>query len=120
MSRSQLLYLTDIADAIKNIQLYIKNLTFEEFTDDQMRIDAVIRNFEIIGEAVKNLSDNIKTTYPKIDWKAVSGFRDVLIHGYFGIDMDILWDIIVHKVPELQDEITRIIAQECDKKKESS
>jgi len=120
MSRSQLLYLNDIADAVKNIQSYVRNLTHEEFTDDQMRVDAVIRNFEIIGEAVKNLSEDIKTEFPKIDWRAVSGFRDVLIHGYFGVDMDILWDIIVQKVPELQNEIERIIAYEQDKKIENS
>lgn len=112
MYRSQLLYLTDIADAIGNIRSYIGDLTFKEFCDDQMRIDAVIRNFEIIGEAVKNMSDDLKKEFPKTDWKAVAGFRDTLIHGYFGIDLEILWDIIVHKIPELQDEIVAIIAHE--------
>ncbi len=80
-----------------------------------MRVDAVIRNFEIIGEAVKNMSDDLKKEFPKTNWKAVAGFRDILIHGYFGIDLEILWDIIVHKIPELQDEIAAIIAHEKTK-----
>lgn len=77
-----------------------------------MRVDAVVCNFEVIGEAVKNLSDDLKTQYPATDWKSVAGFRDTLIHGYFGIDMEILWDIIVHKIPGLQEEVARIIEYE--------
>ena len=87
-------------------------MTFLEFRKDRMRIDAVVRNFEVIGEAVKNLSEELKTQFPSTDWKAVAGFRDTLIHGYFGVDMEILWDIIVHKIPVLQEEIAVIIAHE--------
>ena len=115
MYRSQLLYLNDIAKATENIRSYIGDLSFDEFANDQMRIDAVIRNFEIIGEAVKNMSEDLKKEFPKTDWKAVAGFRDILIHGYFGIDLEILWDIILHKVPELQDEIAMIIVNENNK-----
>jgi uncharacterized protein with HEPN domain len=82
-----------------------------------MRIDAVVRNFEVIREAVKNLSDDLKAQFPATDWKAVAGFRDTLIHGYFGIDLEILWDIIVHKIPVLQKEIAAIIAYEKAKNK---
>lgn len=77
-----------------------------------MRVDAVVRNFEIIGEATKNLSADLKERYPKTDWKSVAGFRDMLIHGYFGIDLEILLDIKVNKIPLLQDEIAAIIAYE--------
>ncbi|MCK9630212.1 MAG: DUF86 domain-containing protein [Methanoregula sp.] len=77
-----------------------------------MRVDAVVRNFEIIGEAVKNLSGDLKARYPETDWKSVAGFRDMLIHGYFGIDLEILWDIIVNKIPLLQGEVAAIIAYE--------
>ena len=77
-----------------------------------MRIDAVVRNFEIIGEATKNLSANLKALYPRTDWKSVAGFRDTLIHGYFGIDLEILWDIIVNKIPLLQEEVAAIITAE--------
>ena len=115
MPRSQLLYLSDIAEAAENIRSYVGNRSFEEFRNDRMRVDAVVRNFEVIGEAVKNLSEDLKTKFPATDWKAVAGFRDTLIHGYFGIDLEILWDIIEHKIPELQREITTIIASEKEK-----
>jgi uncharacterized protein with HEPN domain len=117
MPRSQLLYLNDISEAVGNIQSYIGDLTFEKFRHDRMRVDAVVRNFEVIGEAVKNLSDELKTKFPASDWKAVAGFRDALIHGYFGIDLEILWDIIVHKIPVLQEEIATMIAHEKAKNK---
>ena len=112
MPRSQLLYLNDISEAAGNIRSYVSDLTFDEFRNNRMRVDAVVRNFEIIGEAVKNLSDDLKTQFPVTDWKAVAGFRDTLIHGYFGVDLEILWDIIEHKIPVLQEEIAAIIAHE--------
>ncbi len=117
MPRSQLLYLNDIAEAAQNIRSYVGNSTYEEFRNDRMRIDAVVRNFEVIGEAVKNLSDDLKIRFPSTDWKAVAGFRDTLIHGYFGIDMDILWDIVIHKIPPLEQEIAAIIIYEKTKER---
>jgi len=115
MPRSQLLYLNDISEAAEHIQSYVGNLTFDGFKNDRMRVDAVVRNFEIIGEAVKNLSDELKAQYPATDWKAIAGFRDTLIHGYFGIDLEILWDIIEHKIPVLQGQIADITVQEREK-----
>lgn len=109
MRRTQLLYLYDIAEAAENIRSYTQNMTFEEFSNDQMRIDAVIRNFEIIGEAVKNLNNELKLRFSAINWRAVAGFRDILIHGYFGVDREILWNIITEKIPQLQTEIPKII-----------
>ena len=94
MPNSQLLYLSDIMQAIHNILKYIGKISFEDFLTDQMRIDAVVRNFEIIGEASKNISTDIKEQFPKTDWRSIAGFRDMLIHGYFGIDTEILWDVI--------------------------
>jgi len=117
MPRSQLLYLTDISEAAANIRSYVGALTFEEFRNDRMRVDAVVRNFEIIGEAVKNLSEDLKARFPGTDWKSVAGFRDMLIHGYFGIDLEILWDIIVNKIPLLQGEVAAIIAYETPARK---
>jgi uncharacterized protein with HEPN domain len=109
MHRSQLLYLNDIAESISSIRSYVGNLTFDEFSVDTMRVDAVVRRFAVIGEAVKHIDPALKNRFPKTDWKAVAGFRDTLIHGYFGIDMEILWDIIVHKIPVLQEEIAAVI-----------
>ncbi|AGB02295.1 HepT-like ribonuclease domain-containing protein [Methanoregula formicica] len=87
-------------------------MTFEEFKNDRMRIDAVVRNFEIVGEATNHLSPDLKARYPNTDWKSIAGFRDTLIHGYFGVDLEILWDIIVNKIPLLQVEIAAIVAHE--------
>jgi uncharacterized protein with HEPN domain len=112
MSRSQLLYLNDIAEAVASIRTYIGQMSYEEFSKDKMRIDAVVRNFEIIGEAAKNINEDLKKQFPTTDWKAVAGFRDTLIHGYFGIDLEILWDIIVHKIPQLEDEIDTMVRHE--------
>ncbi|PWR71857.1 DUF86 domain-containing protein [Methanospirillum stamsii] len=109
MPRDQLLYLSDIMEAINNIQKYVGNNSFEDFLTDQMRIDAVVRNFEIIGEATKNISNEIKVQFPKTDWRSIAGFRDILIHGYFGIDIEIVWDVIENKLPELKEEINQII-----------
>ena len=109
MRRSQLLFLNDIIESIDSIRSYIGEMSFEEFSKDKMRIDAVVRNFEIIGEAVKNIDDDLKHRFHNTDWKSVAGLRDTLIHGYFGIDLEILWDIAVHKIPPLQSEITAII-----------
>ena len=115
MHRSQLLYLNDISEAVGNILSYVGDLTFGEFKNDRMRVDAVVRNFEVIGEAVKNLSDDLKSQFPATDWKSVTGFRDTLIHGYFGVDLEILWDIIEHKIPVLNKEIAVIIEHEKSK-----
>lgn len=115
MPGSQLLYLTDIAEAATSISTYIGQMTYEEFSKDKMRIDAIVRNFEIIGEAAKNITEDLKRQFPATDWKAVVGFRDTLIHGYFGIDLEILWDIVVHKIPPLQQEIDIIIRYEKKK-----
>ncbi|HEC86588.1 MAG TPA: DUF86 domain-containing protein, partial [Thermoplasmatales archaeon] len=64
--------------------------------------DGVIRNLEIIGEAVKNLPDDIKKDYPEVEWRKIAGLRDILIHAYFGVDLEVIWDIVKNKVPELK------------------
>jgi uncharacterized protein with HEPN domain len=87
MPRSQLLCLNDISDAAENIRSYVGDLPFENFKNDRIRVEVVVRNFEVIGEAVKNLSDDLKTQFPATGWKAVAGFRDTPIHGYSGIDL---------------------------------
>jgi uncharacterized protein with HEPN domain len=78
--------------------------------------DAVIRNFEVIGEAIKNLPSDLKERYPKTDWKKIAGFRDVLTHAYFGVKPTILWDISVNNLPLLKTEIRHILTSEESKK----
>jgi uncharacterized protein with HEPN domain len=107
--RDYKLFITDIRDCANRILDYIKDKSFDEFIENQMLIDAVVRNLEIIGEATKNLPDNIRQKYPKVEWRKIAGLRDIVIHGYFGIDYEILWDIIQNKIPDLFVKIQEVL-----------
>ena len=107
--RSDKLYLKDIFDSIEKIESYINNLNYEEFSEDLMVIDAVVRNLEIIGEATKNLSKEIKSSYPEIPWKEIAGMRNKVIHEYFGVNFKIVWKTIKERLPELKMKIEEIL-----------
>jgi len=72
-------------------------------------IDGVVRNLEIVGEAAKNIPANIKDGYPDVEWKKIAGLRDILAHEYFGVDLEILWDIVENKLPDLKKQISRLL-----------
>ncbi|MFH0887562.1 MAG: DUF86 domain-containing protein [bacterium] len=108
MSRESRVYLDDILLASSKIEKYVKGMTPRQFRDDQLVIDAVVRNLEIIGEAVKHIPADIRKKHKGIEWKKIAGLRDILIHEYFGVDIDILWDIIKNKLPELKTAIKKI------------
>ncbi len=95
------LYLNDIYDSGSAIQHYTKDVSFESFTHDRMRCAAVIREFEIIGEAVGKLPDDLKNQFPDVPWRDIKDFRNLLIHEYFGVDLAIVWDVIQHELPGL-------------------
>ena len=82
------------------------------FLQDETLKRAYVRSIEVIGEAIKQIPDPLRQKYPTIDWRAISGMRDRLIHGYFGIDYDIVWDVIANKIPALDGDIRHIITQE--------
>lgn len=84
-------------------------MSFEALKKNQLVVDAVIRNFEIIGEAAKNIPKHIKDNYPDTEWKEAAGFRDVLIHDYFGIDVQAVYDTIKNNLPSLKKHILNII-----------
>ncbi len=109
--RDVTLFLNDIFTCITKIQKYTENKTYEEFISDEILIDAVVRNLEIIGEAVKNIPDSFRKKYPSVEWKKIAGLRDILIHWYFGIDYEVLWDILRSKLPNLQTEIENILKE---------
>lgn len=91
--REPLLLIEDIIDSANKILEYTHHLSFEAFTKDSKTIDAVIRNFEIIGEAANRLPDDFKDTHSNIDWHRIRGFRNRIVHDYFGIDYSIVWEI---------------------------
>lgn len=101
MPRDYSVYLEDILGAISKIRRYTSGLSRDAFAADEKTLDAVIRNLEVIGEAVKQLPPDLRTREPGTDWQKIAGLRDLLIHQYFGIDVDILWDIIQHKLTTL-------------------
>lgn len=108
MPREFKAYLVDIDDAIRKIEKYTKNLSYEKFVADELILDGVVRNLEIIGEAVKQLPEDIKNKKSEIEWKKIAGLRDILIHSYFGIDTVIIWDIVSNKIPELKHSVKEI------------
>ena len=103
------LLVEDIIDSGKKILEYTSNLTFEDFTKDGKTIDAVIRNFEIIGEAANRLPDDFKENHPEIDWYRIRGFRNRIVHDYFGIDFTIVWKIKNSFLPSLISKLETLI-----------
>lgn len=101
MSRDWTLFLADIHESCSKIRRYVESMSAEEFQKDEKTFDAVVRNLEIIGEASKRLPAEVTSRIPDVDWRKVAGLRDVLAHAYFGIDEDVLWDVVSNKVPEL-------------------
>ena len=116
MHRTVLQLLDDILEAIGNIEEDTRGISFDEFSKDRRRRDAVIRNFQVIGEAIKNLPAELRMRYPDTDWKKIAGFRDVLSHVYFGIKLTILWDNATNELPTLKKEIRHILKHEESRK----
>jgi len=107
MPRDFEVYIEDILQAIAKIRDYVEGLTRQSFAQDNLRIDAVVRNLEIIGEAAKMVPDAIRVEYPNIEWKKISGLRDILAHHYFEVDLDIVWDVVQNKLPSLEKELSK-------------
>lgn len=101
-SRDWLLRLDDILEAIERINRYTQGLDFQKFEEDQRTVDAVIRNFEIIGEAARQIPAFIENDYPIIPWNNIRDMRYILIHVYFEVDMEIIWRTISHNLPFLK------------------
>ena len=103
--RSVKCYLQDILDAIEKIKKYTAKVDYKMFSKNQMMIDAVLMNIAIIGESVKKIPEDVKERYPDIPWKDIAGMRDKVIHDYFGVDVNIVWETIKKNVPELEQKI---------------
>ena len=110
MPRDYRLYLQDILDASQKIEDYTADYGLESFKADSKTLDAVIRNLEIIGEAAKRIPEDVRRRLTEIDWKRIAGLRDILAHAYFGVDPEIIWDIIKSEMPALRAGLERFIA----------
>jgi len=111
MSRDYKSFLKDILKAMEKIETYSKSLTFEDFLNNDLVQDGIVRNLEIIGESVKNIPQEIRNIKPEIEWRKIAGLRDILIHAYFEIDLEIVWDIIKNKIPSLKEKILELLSE---------
>lgn len=103
-------YLKHIRDAIERIESYTGKGR-KAFFQDTMMQDAVIRNLEVIGEAVKNLSSNFRRLHPEIPWRSITALRNVLIHEYFGVDLEIVWRVVQRRLPTLKRYVKGLLAK---------
>jgi len=109
-SRDWRLYADDILEACGKTRRYLAGMTYEAFVADDRTRDAVIRNLEVIGEAAKRLPDDVIARAPDVPWRKVRGMRDVLAHGYFGLDNNLLWSTATTKIDEIESAVRGLLA----------
>jgi uncharacterized protein with HEPN domain len=109
MSRDFLLYLEDMREALDRITRYTHGLTLEAFAADEIRVDAVVRNLELLGEAVKHLPEDVRAQAPHIPWRQIAGLRDILAHAYFSVNLVIVWDIVTNEADPLRQVVQNLI-----------
>jgi len=109
--KSDKIYLTHILQSITSILEYTNGMDFEKFRSNRMAVDAVIRNFEIIGEATKRISFQLRKENPQLPWSKMAGLRDKLIHDYIKVSLQLVWDVVVDVLPHQKKEIEKIISQ---------
>lgn len=102
-------YLADMREAVHRIHGYTAGLSYGQFLADSKTQDAVIRNIEILGEAAKHLPSALTSAHPEIEWKSIAGMRDKLVHDYFGVNLDILWDVVTTKLPALREQLDGLV-----------
>ena len=112
ISRNYNLYIEDMLTSMQRIEEYIGEMEFRDFNMNYLIVDAIIRNFEIIGEASKNITPEIKDKYPEIPWKKMYGLRNLIGHEYFGIDYEMIWEISKNNLPQNSIDLKNILEKE--------
>jgi uncharacterized protein with HEPN domain len=111
-SREWRLRIEDILEAIGRIERYTSRLTLEAFASDTLVMDAVVRNFAVIGEAARNVPSEVEDRYPQVPWSKMRGMRNVVVHVYFNVDIGIVWETARHDLPPLRSALRAILAEE--------
>jgi len=109
MKRSIELYVKDMLEYMERAESYVESMNFDQFVKDNKTFDAVIRCIEVIGEAVKNIPNEIKSNYPSVPWRDIAGMRDKMIHGYFTVDPEAVWLVLKQDIPKLKPFIVKLL-----------
>jgi len=108
MTKNPRVFIEHILECVELIEDYMEGKTKDDFLHSVQLQDSIIRRIEIIGEAVKNIPDDVKSGYPDIPWNEIAGMRDILIHKYFGVDLELTWEVVIRDIPDLKGKFLRI------------
>lgn len=107
-SRDPKLLLEDIVAAIRKVERYTAGMDWERFRQDEKTTDAVVRNLEVVGEAVRRLPEDFIARHPNVPWRQAAGLRNRIVHDYFGLDLEIIWEVIQHDLPRLRQQLENL------------